>query len=172
MSERLAWILIRTAVFTVVVPGTVVVLLPWLVLPREPELPWLDTRWGQAIGFALFLTGAGIYLKCAWDFAVRGRGTPAPIDPPKRLVADGLYRWSRNPIYVGAVTAILGGAVAAASLPHVIYAAIVAGAFHLFVVFVEEPALRKQFSEEYGAYCRRVPRWLPAPWHRPPPSEP
>jgi len=131
-------------------------------------LPWLIAR-GQAFGspgyvltsILLTLLGGAIYLRCLWDFAVFGRGTPAPIDAPKRLVIRGLYRYTRNPMYVGALTAILGWAVFFRSLLLVLYACCMAVVFHLFVVLYEEPHLRRVFGAQYDDYCARVGRWLP-----------
>ena len=94
-------------------------------------------------------------------FAIHGRGTPAPVRPPTRLVVTGLYRYVRNPMYVGVLLVIVGWTVLIRSRDVAIYGASVAMAFHLFVVFVEEPMLRAQFGESYGMYCRSVSRWWP-----------
>jgi protein-S-isoprenylcysteine O-methyltransferase Ste14 len=88
-------------------------------------------------------------------------GTPAPVKPPEKLVANGLYRHVRNPMYVAVFIIIIGQALLfgdAALLP---YAAIIWTAFHLFVIFYEEPNLRRRFGADYELYCSRVPRWLP-----------
>ena len=105
--------------------------------------------------------GASIYLRCLWDFAAFGRATPAPIDPPKRLVVRGLYRYIRNPMYVGVLTTILGWAVLFRSLPLVLYALAVGVVVHLFIVVYEEPHLRRVFGGDYEDYCSRTGRWLP-----------
>ena len=96
-----------------------------------------------------------------WDFAVFGHGTPAPIDAPKKLVVRGLYRYSRNPIYVGVLTAIVGWAVMFRGTNLLIYTLCVGICFHLFVVLYEERRLRRQFGVEYQDYCEKVGRWLP-----------
>ncbi len=98
-----------------------------------------------------------------WQFATFGRGTPAPFDPPKRLVVRGFYRYVRNPIYVGAFLIALSELllVNAVSLPILAVIAAVLLVVHLLVVFYEEPVLRSQFGEEYEAYLRSVPRWMP-----------
>src|SRR5207247_9321963 len=91
-----------------VVPGTVTVLVPgWLFSSRPDDLP-VDTSSLGYVGVLPILLGVSIYLWCAWDFTFAGKGTPAPMDPPKELVVRGLYRYVRNPMYVG-ITLILFG---------------------------------------------------------------
>lgn len=150
-------LLLKNLFFTFVVPGTVAVYLPWsLARGRAPA-----SGLGLAAAMVVLALGAGIYAWCVWDFATFGRGTPAPIDAPKRLVVRGLYRWVRNPMYVGVLTVILGWAIFFASVRLLGYAAVVATAFHLVVVFYEEQRLRQLFGADYDAYCVRVGRWLP-----------
>ena len=98
---------LKTALFTVVMPGTFAVLLPILIAAGR------TAAGGEALGLALSLFAFGIvvYLRSAWDFAVIGRGTPAPIDAPKRLVTRGFYRYTRNPMYVAVLTVVVGWAV-------------------------------------------------------------
>jgi len=150
-------LLLKNLVFTVVVPGTVAVVVPWWIAGARPAATG-PARLAAALVLAL---GAAIYAWCVWDFARFGRGTPAPIDAPRRLVVRGLYRVMRNPMYVGVVTTILGWALWLGAPALVAYAAVVASAFHTFVVAYEEPALRDAFGTEYASYCARVPRWLP-----------
>ena len=114
-----------------------------------------------AIALVFFAVGALIYLWCLWHFAVFGRGTPAPIDAPKRLVIRGLYKYSRNPMYIGVLTIVLGWAILYRSIAVLGYTALLWLCFHLFSVYYEEPHLRKIFGSEYEQYCARVGRWLP-----------
>ena len=109
----------------------------------------------------LLLIGTAIYLCCLWDFATTGRGTPAPIDPPKELVVRGLYRTVRNPMYVGVLLVIAGWVVLIQTWALVAYASVMWLLFHGFVVLVEEPMLRRRFGAAYDAYCRKVRRWWP-----------
>ncbi|PYO95674.1 MAG: isoprenylcysteine carboxyl methyltransferase [Gemmatimonadetes bacterium] len=152
---------VRTAVFAIVAPGTVLGYVPYLLLSGRGgagslELgPW---RWAGLLPLAL--GGAGI-VWCFRDFAVVGRGTPAPIDPPRQLVATGLFRWVRNPIYVALVLALVGEAIVFQATVLLLYSAAVFVACHLFVVLYEEPALRRRFGESYERYRRTVARWLP-----------
>ena len=117
----------------------------------------------QSAALPALACGCAAYLWCLWDFAAFGRGTPAPLDAPKRLVARGLYRYVRNPMYVGVLLVIAGWALLFRS-PRVLgYGAAVALFFHLFVVAVEEPTLRGKFGRSYEQYCREVGRWVPNP---------
>jgi protein-S-isoprenylcysteine O-methyltransferase Ste14 len=115
----------------------------------------------QIFGMIPEAIGAAIYLRCAWDFALAGKGTPAPIDPPKRLVGRGLYRFVRNPMYVGVLLAPLGEAWFFRSWAILVYASIAFTWEHLFVVFYEEPALKRKFGESYSDYLARTPSWIP-----------
>src|SRR5687767_820772 len=119
----------------------------------------LVIEWNIA-AIVLMVIGGAIMIRCVWDFAWTGRGTPAPYDPPRRLVIAGLYRCVRNPQYIGVVLVILGEAVWFGSLALLAYAAFFAIGYHLFVRFYEEPTLKKLFGEEYLRYCAVVPRWI------------
>jgi protein-S-isoprenylcysteine O-methyltransferase Ste14 len=107
------------------------------------------------------LAGALIYLWCAWDFSVKGLGTPAPIGAPKYLVVNGLYRFVRNPMYVGVACLIAGQSIARSSVATLYYLSIFLICVNLFILFYEEPHLRRAFGEQYEDYCRNVPRWIP-----------
>ena len=147
----------KNFVFTLLVPGTVAVYLPLQIAAGGPT----SNGAVLALGYAVLAAGAAIYAWCVWDFATFGRGTPAPIDAPKKLVVRGLYRYVRNPMYVGVLTTICGWALVFRSTALVVYAAIVWACFNLFVVTYEEPHLRAQFGVDYDAYRARVGRWLP-----------
>jgi protein-S-isoprenylcysteine O-methyltransferase Ste14 len=152
-------LLLRNLLFTLLVPGTVAVGVPLLLAgDRRPA-----SGPGLALACVLLATGAGIYAWTVWDFAAYGRGTPAPVDAPRRLVVRGLYRFTRNPMYLGVLCVILGQALLLRAWGLALYAAGVATAFHLFIVLYEEPHLRRRFGPAYEAYRARVPRWLPRP---------
>ncbi len=157
---------LRTLVFTIFVPGTVVGLLPWLVLRATSgeEAPAQGPL--ALLGVPLIALGPAVYLRCALDFARVGRGTPFPLDPPREFVARGFYRWTRNPMYVGFAGMLIGEALFFSSWGLAAYAGLVFLTWHLFVVLHEEPALRRRFGESYDRYCRQVPRWLPRPPRR------
>jgi protein-S-isoprenylcysteine O-methyltransferase Ste14 len=154
-------VLLKNIVFTILVPGTVTILIPyWIVTRSSVAMP---SPWGMPQSLALVpaLLGVSVYVRCVWDFASVGRGTPAPIDPPKVLVVRGLYRYVRNPIYLGVLLVLLGEAVFLESWALVRYAIAMFVIFHLFVVLYEEPSLRRKFGESYERYCRSVRRWIP-----------
>ena len=150
-------LLLKNLLFTFVVPGTVAVYVP-LLLARGAEVASGPRRIAALLLLAL---GGSIYAWCVWDFATFGRGTPAPIDAPTRLVVRGLYRYSRNPMYVGVLAVILNWAVRYRAVGVALYALSVALCFQGFVVFYEEPHLRRVFGTDYEAYRARVGRWLP-----------
>ena len=112
-------------------------------------------------GILPIAVGFSFLIKSAADFALTGKGTPAPFNPPKIFVSKGLYRFVRNPMYVGALFALIGEAILFGSFILVIYAFVLWLIFHLFVVFYEEPNLRKRFGKRYEEYCKRVARWVP-----------
>ena len=109
----------------------------------------------------MFVLGVATYFRCAWEFAVRGLGTPAPIAPTKHLVTTAFHRHVRNPMYLGVALAIVGEGVVFRSFHLVEYAGVMLLIAHIFVVFYEEPTLHRQFGECYDQYRRRVPRWIP-----------
>jgi protein-S-isoprenylcysteine O-methyltransferase Ste14 len=157
-------LLLKNLLFTLIVPGTVAVYLPLRIVRHRSLVA------GPALGAGclLLLVGASIYAWCVWDFATFGRGTPAPIDAPKKLVVRGLYRYTRNPMYTGVLTVILGWVVLFGAFELVLYALVVGTCFQLFIVLYEEPHLREEFGREYADYCAQVGRWLPRVRPRPP----
>jgi len=152
---------LKNLAFTLLVPGTVAFWAPWRwVAPDDFHLP---EAWGpiQMLALPVLALGLGIYLWCVWDFAVTGRGTPAPIDAPKVLVVRGLYHYVRNPMYVGVLSVLAGEVLLFHSRRLLIYSGAIALMFHLMVLVVEEPILSREFGEDYAGYRRRVRRWWP-----------
>jgi protein-S-isoprenylcysteine O-methyltransferase Ste14 len=136
----------------------------WL-LPKwlgfQAQTPGLaNWRWLAAIPSMLGFAAA---LRCIWDFGWTGRGTPAPFVPPQRLVVVGLYRYVRNPMYVGFAAGWIGLWVVFGRANPIVIASVAVAALgvHLFVIFYEEPTLRKKFGADYEDYCRNVRRWWP-----------
>src|SRR5262249_34037730 len=152
---------LRSLFFTILVPGTVTVLIPYLIVSwRGGAVP---DPWGAPQYLSLVPIGMGvaILLWCIWDFARVGRGTLAPIDPPRALVVQGLYRCVRHPMYVGFLVLLVGEAALFESLALLWYSVGWFVVIHLVVVLYEEPALRRRFGESYDRYCWSVPRWIP-----------
>jgi protein-S-isoprenylcysteine O-methyltransferase Ste14 len=112
-------------------------------------------------GVLVLIAAIPLFLEFLWRFVEEGHGTPAPVAPTEKLVVGGTFRRVRNPGYVAVVGILLGEALVLGSVLLLTYAVGIWLIFHLFVLVYEEPTLRRQFGEEYGAYCRRVPRWLP-----------
>ena len=152
-------LLVKNLIFTGLAPGTVAGLVPWLLAGGGP----VAGGGSRLLALLLFGSGIAIYSWCVWDFASFGRGTPAPIDAPRHLVVRGLYRFSRNPMYLGVLTVVLGWAALFANAALVVYAICVFVAFHCFVVFYEEPHLAQLFGDEYAAYQKSVGRWIGRP---------
>ena len=101
---------LRSLLYTIIIPGTVTVLIPYLILSGRGER--IPQPWGvlQVLGLVAVVLGATILLRCILEFMVIGRGTLAPVDPPTQLVVRGLYRYVRNPMYLGAFILLLGEA--------------------------------------------------------------
>ncbi|SDQ49387.1 Protein-S-isoprenylcysteine O-methyltransferase Ste14 [Arthrobacter crystallopoietes] len=140
-------------------------------------VPWLLTRWqartplpgglpARAAGAVLTAGGAAVVIESFMRFAREGLGTPAPIAPTKYLVVTGPFRYVRNPIYVALLAMILGEALVLGRPKLLAYCAVMAVPVGLFVRLYEEPALERQFGDEYRRYKRNVPGWLPrlTPW--------
>lgn len=120
--------------------------------------PWLSPLGGLAMS-----CGAIVALLCGINFALRGRGTPAPFDPPVEFVAVGPYRYVRNPMYLGGLALLAGYAMLVGSVAVLVLTLVAGLSAHMFVLLVEEPGLRKRFGESYVRYLQSVSRWLPRP---------
>jgi protein-S-isoprenylcysteine O-methyltransferase Ste14 len=150
---------VRAALFIAIVPASVAGWIPWYTAGSPPLAP-RDSVLLSGLALVLIVAGWAVLLICAREFARAGRGTPAPYDPPRALVTTGLYRVTRNPMYVGVVTAIFGQALWFHSRDVTIYAVVMAFVFHIAIVIYEEPRLTRIFGNEYGQYRQKVPRWL------------
>lgn len=153
------WLALKNIVFAILVPGFAAGWLPVYMAGgfrtvRAFELP-------QLIGSMVLAAGLTLIVSAIGYFGVVGRGTPAPFDPPRRLVIRGPNRYVRNPMYLGVVLASLGWALWFESVAVAIYAFVFWLVTHLFVLLYEEPTLQRLFGAEYAAYRSRVRRWLP-----------
>jgi protein-S-isoprenylcysteine O-methyltransferase Ste14 len=158
---KLVFVTFRAITYSTLFVGFLLIYLPtraltWSGIVRPAAL-------GLPQGAGMIVAGAGmlIALSCISTFVCNGRGTPAPFDPPRRLVIRGPYRFVRNPMYIGAGVALAGAARFYQAVSLLIYAGVFLLVAHLFVVLHEEPTLAANFGPDYEAYCHRVRRWLP-----------
>ena len=141
-------------------------------------VPWWISRWQvlqasffglasvRAAGVALIAIGIPVLLESFARFALQGQGTPAPVAPTRPLVVTGSYRYVRNPIYLAVTAIILGQGLLFGNVTLLVYGALLALGFHIFVLAYEEPTLRQTFGTQFEAYTANVPRWVPRlqPW--------
>jgi protein-S-isoprenylcysteine O-methyltransferase Ste14 len=155
------FVLARAATYATLFIGFLLVFVParilaWSGIARPAGLGLFELA-GIVVGIA----GGGLALWCIVAFALAGKGTPAPFDPPRKLVVRGPYRYVRNPMYIGAALALCGAAILYRSIPLLGYVGAFLIATHVFVVWYEEPTLARVFGDDYRAYRARVRRWVP-----------
>src|SRR4026209_2557782 len=155
------FVLVRAVTYAVLFIGLLLIYVPARLLAWSGIVRPAAIEVQQIVGLILGSAGAAVVLWCILTFVSIGRGTPAPFDPPRRLVVRGPYRFVRNPMYIGAALALSGAALVYHSVPMLVYAAAFLGVMQLFVVLYEEPTLRQTFGQEYQAYCEVVRRWRP-----------
>lgn len=153
---------VRVILASLILPGIFAVALPGVLVYIDP---WRQGGWG--VGAIIMAVGLLGLLWCIGDFCAYGKGTLAPWDPPQHLVVVGLYRFTRNPMYIGVLLLVGGWSLLTGSWLLASYLIVLAVAFHLRVVFHEEPWLSKKFTGDWSVYSAGVPRWLPrvTPWH-------
>ena len=154
-------VLLRALTYATLFVGIVLVVLPARVLSWSGIIRPSTIGVWQVVGMVIVVAGAALALWCILTFAFVGKGTPAPFDPPRRLVVQGPYRVVRNPMYIGAGLALGGAALFYQSFSLLGYTGLFFLVTHLFVVWYEEPVMRRTFGKEYETYCHRVRRWRP-----------
>jgi protein-S-isoprenylcysteine O-methyltransferase Ste14 len=155
------FVLVRAATYSTLFIGFLLIALPDRILSATGVSQPPAIGAAQIAGILVGVSGGLLALACILTFVVVGRGTPAPFDPPRRLVERGPYRFIRNPMYLGAGLALGGAALFYQSVPLLVYTAAFLLVTHAFVVVYEEPTLRGTFGKDYEAYCQRVGRWWP-----------
>lgn len=156
----MVFVLARAVTYSALFIGLLLVYLPNRILSSAGiRRPAIGT-W-QVAGMLVGVCGAALAIACILTFVSVGRGTPAPFDPPRRLVVRGPYRFVRNPMYVGAGLALTGAALFYQSIPLLAYAGVFLVLLHFFVIFYEEPTLRETFDGDYEMYREQVGRWWP-----------
>jgi protein-S-isoprenylcysteine O-methyltransferase Ste14 len=153
--------ILGSAVFLVIAPGTIAVLVPYWISRWHIGPPLLGWPALRVLGAILICAGLPLLLDSFARFAIQGLGTPAPVAPPRHLVVSGLYRYVRNPMYVAVSSLVFGQGLLFGSAQVLRYGAAVFLGFHLFVLLYEEPTLRGKFGSEYEDYCKNVRRWRP-----------
>jgi protein-S-isoprenylcysteine O-methyltransferase Ste14 len=155
------FVLVRAVTYATLFISLVLIFLPARILSSAGvTVPAVIGTW-QVVGTLIGAAGAALALSCILTFAFVGRGTPAPFDPPRRLVVQGPYRIVRNPMYLGAGLALTGAALFYRSLALLGYVGVFVLLTHLFVVAYEEPTLRRTFGKDYEVYCEKTGRWWP-----------
>ena len=154
------WLTIRAAFWAALLPGLSVFYIPWRAFGLSSAAIEVANP-VHVVALLLVAAGACLLAACVWEFAHRGRGTLSPLDPPPRLVISGLYRFVRNPMYVGGVLTLIGQNLIAPSPRLLVYSLSWFAAVSTFVRLYEEPALRRAFPDQYQAYFAAVPRWIP-----------
>ncbi|WP_316815414.1 isoprenylcysteine carboxylmethyltransferase family protein [Pedobacter nyackensis] len=151
----------QNILFVILQPGIVAGVVPYFLV-RHKIVSLLNAPFQtfQHIAFLILLIGLIIVLHCVFRFFKDGRGTLSPAVPTKQLVINGLYKYSRNPMYIGVMLILIGETIFCNSLHLLLYSVFVFIAFNLFVIFREEPRLKKDFGEQYDNYKQRVKRWI------------
>jgi protein-S-isoprenylcysteine O-methyltransferase Ste14 len=160
------FMILRHLLSILLLPFVVVVVVPaWLLNNAAGDTRWSDASlivWLlRAIGLALLIIGFGLFSWCMSLFARVGRGTLAPWDPTRNLVAVGPYRYVRNPMISGVSAMLLGEALLWGSLAIGLWACVFILINHAYFVLSEEPGLEQRFGEPYRVYKANVPRWIP-----------
>lgn len=120
-----------------------------------------NTKFFAYLAIPFYLIGTLIIIWCSVDMVKKGLGTPAHFDPPKKLIVNGLYLYTRNPIYLGALFVLLGYILWFGSGLMILYFLLFVLAYQVLITFIEEPILRNTFGSDYEEYCKKVPRWIP-----------
>lgn len=153
-------IFLRNFFFFLLQPGIVCGVIPWIIAKNEWRTilhdPWTIY---QYLGLVVLIPGLLLLIYCVYLFGRVGKGTLSPADPTKKLVTVGIYQYSRNPMYLGVATVLIGETLMTLSPGMVVYTLVVIAAFQLFISRFEEPRLRRDFGTAYDEYCEEVRRW-------------
>jgi protein-S-isoprenylcysteine O-methyltransferase Ste14 len=155
------FMLARAVTYATLFVGLVLIFLPATILTASGIIRPAAIGVAQVAGVLVGVAGAVLALWCILTFVFVGQGTPAPFDPPRRLVVQGPYRLVRNPMYIGAALSVLGAALFYQSFALLSYAGVFLLMTHLLVLGYEEPTLERMFGPAYSVYCQNVGRWWP-----------
>ena len=154
-------VVVGSLVWLLLAPGSVAVLVPWILSDWKLQPPFLALAASRWVGCLLILLGMPVLTEAFARFALYGRGTPAPYMLTERLVITGTYRYVRNPMYLAILSIVVGQAFLFGESALLGYALVLWCVFHVFVVSYEEPSLRRRYEREYESYCLAVRRWWP-----------
>jgi protein-S-isoprenylcysteine O-methyltransferase Ste14 len=160
-DRRWSALIVTTVLSAIVVPGGLLVAVPYLLVHSRLDLLNFDLGALRILGTVPIIVGTAVLAWCTGGFVVFGKGTPNPVDPPRHLVARGIYRRVRNPMYLSMGFIVAGEAIVLGSITLVGYLVVIMAVFHVFVVSYEEPTLRRHFGGSYEEYRKQVPRWIP-----------
>ena len=164
------WWVIRHALAIVILPVTVLVVVPvWIArsVGTEIGLPVSLLEWATVfLGLGALVAGGLLFIACLRRFGVEGKGTLAPWDPPAHLVVSGPYAYVRNPMISGVILLLLAEGLLLRSMPHLEWAGIFFLINAIYIPLLEEPLLRAKFGQQYEEYRKGVPRLIPRlrPW--------
>lgn len=150
---------LKTILYMGFMHGVFTYLIPYQISTRDFLI--LNVGVFSYLAIPFFIIGTSIIIWCSVDMVQKGKGTPAHVDPPKKLIVNGLYRYTRNPIYVGGLLILLGYIFWFGSGIMVVYFSLFILAYQILITLIEEPILRNTFGKEYEEYCQQVPRWIP-----------
>jgi protein-S-isoprenylcysteine O-methyltransferase Ste14 len=154
------WLALRSLLWAALLPGLFAGYVPWRFFGLGQVRIDLSNP-AHLLGLVCIGLGVTLLAACIWEFARSGRGTLAPVDPPRELVVRGLYRYVRNPMYLSVTTIVLGELLLSRSRALLLWWAIWFVGVNLLVIGYEEPTLRRRFGASYERYTKRVGRWLP-----------
>jgi len=122
---------------------------------------FISKPYGIAISMPFLITGSSLWIWCAWIF-FKTKGTPVPINPPPKLITDGPYAYTRNPMMTGVFMTLAGVGILlrSVSLTFIITPLFVFISIIEFK-YIEEPELEKRFGKEYTEYKERTPMIIP-----------
>jgi len=153
-------LIVRNVIWAALLPGLVAGFVPWSYFGVDPSA-FDPASMRHLAGGVVMLAGVALLIACIVEFARKGRGTLSPLDPPRALVVHGLYRYVRNPMYLSVATIAIGELIVWPSRGLLIWWLSWFAWVNVFVIAVEEPALKRQFGSSYAHYARAVGRWLP-----------
>jgi protein-S-isoprenylcysteine O-methyltransferase Ste14 len=157
--KEITKLILKTIAFSLTLPLFFALILPLIIL-FYLNFYTFEIFFFNYLGIILIIIGIAIYSISCYYFIFYGKGTPSPLDEPKMLITEGIYKYTRNPMYLSGVLIVLGEAIFFESLMILAYTFLLFVIYHLFIVFYEEPHLIRKYGKLYEEYMKRTPRWL------------